>query len=271
MNTISILGCGWLGLPLGQALANEGYQVKGSTTRSEQLGKIAAAGIMPYLIKVGEQLEGVNTADFFQSDLLFLNIPPGGRRDPEVETTYPLKVRAIAEAAAQGGVQQLVFVSSTSVYGDDGDWVDEGTALAPSTASGRALEQIEGYLHELGSPQATVLRMAGLAGGSRRPGRFLAGKTDLPNGEAPVNLVHLEDCIGIVKALIEQRAFGHTFNVVADEHPSRAELYTAQAKQEGLAPPTFVQGPATAFKLVSNERVKEALGYTFLHPDPMDF
>ena len=35
--TITILGCGWLGLPLAKALVKAGYQVKGSTTREENL------------------------------------------------------------------------------------------------------------------------------------------------------------------------------------------------------------------------------------------
>lgn len=35
MPTVSILGCGWLGLPLAEQLLAEGYSVKGSTTRAE--------------------------------------------------------------------------------------------------------------------------------------------------------------------------------------------------------------------------------------------
>ena len=35
--TITILGCGWLGLPLAQTLVKEGYSVKGSTTTEDKL------------------------------------------------------------------------------------------------------------------------------------------------------------------------------------------------------------------------------------------
>jgi nucleoside-diphosphate-sugar epimerase len=130
---------------------------------------------------------------------------------------------------------------------------------------------IERYLQLLRAPRSTVLRMAGLVGGSRKPGRFLAGKKDIPNGEAPVNLVHLDDCIGLIQSLIKQEAFGHTLNVVADGHPTRAAFYTAQAEKEGLEPPTFKGNKELAYKIISNEQAKALLAYTFQHPDPMKF
>lgn len=271
IQTISILGCGWLGLPLGQTLARAGYTVKGSTTTTDKLLTLTEAGISPFLIKAGDNLEGDNLRDFFQTDLLFVNIPPGGRRDPDVEETYPRKVKAIVEMAMRMEVPELVFVSSTGVYGNDNTTLDESAALNPSTASGRALVVIERYLQLLRAPRSTVLRMGGLVGSSRKPGRFLAGKKDIPNGEAPVNLVHLDDCIGLIQSLIEQEAFGHTLNVVADGHPTRAAFYTAQAEKEGLEPPTFKGNKELAYKIISNERAKTLLGYTFRHPDPMTF
>lgn len=268
---ISILGCGWLGLPLGQALAAEGYLVKGSSTRAERLAEIEAAGVSPFLVEAGEKVEGPDLGRFFETDLLFINIPPGGRRSPDVEEAYPRKIMAVMEWAARYEVQQVVFTSSTGVYGNEQRVLNEADGLAPSSASGRALQVIEQYLQLRRQPQVTILRLAGLVGGSRKPGRFLAGRRDVPNGEAPVNLVHLEDCIGLVSTLIRQEAFGGIFNVVADEHPTRAAFYTAQAEKEGLEPPTFIAGATPSWKIISNARSKERLGYEYLHPDPMSF
>ncbi len=271
IKTISILGCGWLGLPLGKSLASSGYQVKGSTTTSEKLPVLREASITPYLIEAKEQLEGEDILSFFQTDLLILNIPPGGRRDPQVEEHYPRKVKAIVEMAMRMEVPELIFVSSTGVYGNENTTLDESAPLNPATASGRALVVIERYLQLLRQPRSTVLRMGGLVGGDRKPGRFLAGKKDIPNGEAPVNLVHLDDCLGLVQALIRQEAFGHTLNVVADEHPTRAAFYTAQAAKEGLEAPTFRGSRELAYKVISNGQAKSLLNYTFRHPDPMAF
>ena len=46
--TITILGCGWLGLSLAQALVKEGYAVKGSTTTEEKLEQLQYAGVEPF-------------------------------------------------------------------------------------------------------------------------------------------------------------------------------------------------------------------------------
>ncbi len=45
--TVSILGCGWLGLPLAKALIKKGFIVKGSTTAEEHLEQLRTEGIEP--------------------------------------------------------------------------------------------------------------------------------------------------------------------------------------------------------------------------------
>ena len=50
MKQISILGCGWLGLPLAKALLENGFLVKGSTTSVEKLSVLENSGIHPFLI-----------------------------------------------------------------------------------------------------------------------------------------------------------------------------------------------------------------------------
>ena len=37
MRNVSILGCGWLGKPLAISLLDDGYSLKGSTTKEEKL------------------------------------------------------------------------------------------------------------------------------------------------------------------------------------------------------------------------------------------
>ena len=269
--TISILGCGWLGLPLGKALARSGYAVKGSTTSPDKLELIKAAGIKPFLLTVEDEVQAAEKTAFFNADLLILNIPPGGRRDPAVEENHPRKVKAVLNEISLSPVRQLLFISSTGVYGNENGTVNEETPSAPSTASGKALDIIERFLGLQQSLDITVLRLGGLIGGERKPGRFLAGKKEVANGEAPVNLVHRDDCIGVIEAVIKQNAWGHTFNVVADKHPTRAAFYTTQAEKEGLEPPTFVANDNLSYKIVSNEKVKAVLNYTFQWPDPRLF
>ena len=77
MTKISILGCGWLGLPLAKALIENGFSVKGSTTSSEKIPALQKATINPYLIEIGEDVLHGEIDNFLeQSQVLIINIPP---------------------------------------------------------------------------------------------------------------------------------------------------------------------------------------------------
>lgn len=268
--TISIIGCGWLGLPLGRFLVDQDYHVKGSTTRAEKLSTIQSAGIEPYQIQVEKDLVGENIDAFFQSDIVIVNIPPG-RRKPDVETAHPRQIELVVEKAIEKGVKKLLFISSTGVYGNTGRLVTEEEEPEPTRPSGRALKQVEEYLRAQSALEVTILRLAGLVGGDRKAGRFLAGRQNVKNGNAPVNMVHRDDCIQVIYRLIQQEKWGEVYNLSADEHPTKIAFYTAQAKKQGLEPPTFDESPEPKFKIISNQKVKEALGYELRHPDPMRF
>ena len=271
--TIAILGCGWLGLPLGAHLVRQGYPVKGSTTTPEKLGTLAEAGIEPYLLRLGSEVEGDEARAFFEADVLVLNIPPG-RRDPDVRARFGERIAAVQEVLGASPVRHVVFASSTSVYPELNRVVTEEDATekdaeAPPTDSGKALLEAEATLRADVRFTTTVVRLAGLYGYDRRPGRFLAGKTELGNGESPVNLIHRDDAVAILAALVEADVRGEVFNAASDVHPTRRRFYTWAAGRLGLAPPTFKDDAPTRFKIVSSEKLQRRLGYRFMHPDPM--
>ncbi len=268
--TISIIGCGWLGLPLGAFLVEKGFDVKGSTTRREKILILKENGILPFLIKAGQFLEGENIDSFFQSEILIINIPPG-RRNPNVENTHPKEIQNIVEKAAEGIVKKIIFVSSTGVYGDSNSIVNEKDKPNPASSTGKALVQIEDFLQSDNRFKTTILRMAGLVGGDRKAGRFLAGKQNVQNGTAPVNLVHRDDCIRVINQIIDLELWGDLFNVCSDQHPTREEFYIHQARKQGFEAPQFAKNSEPSFKIISNEKLKKKLNYTFLHPDPMQF
>ena len=77
MTQISILGCGWLGLPLAKKLINNGNSVKGSTTSENKLSTLEEAGINPFLIHVESDAILGNTDTFLaESKILIIDIPP---------------------------------------------------------------------------------------------------------------------------------------------------------------------------------------------------
>ena len=265
--TISVLGCGWLGLPLAAALARAGHTVRGSTTSPERFGEIEAVGVRPHRVVVREEVEGDDLAGFFGTDVLIFSVPPSS------EAAYPDVVRAVRRAAEAHGTDWVIMTSSTSVYPNVDGVVEESDAGAedglPLRRHGADVLAAERVFYACERCDTTVLRLAGLYGYGRHPARSLAGRTGLGGGEAPVNLVHRDDVIGAVEAVLEQEARGRTFNVCADGHPTRGRLYPAVAARLGLAPPVFSDGAADGFKIVSNRRLKDELGYAFRHPDPM--
>lgn len=270
--TVSILGCGWLGLPLARRLLNEGYRVRGSTTTPEKRELLGEEGIDPYLLRLNPEVECEACGRFWDARTLVLNIPPGRGRD-DVETFFPAQVASVIEALEDAPVRRLIFASSTSVYPPRTGVAEEADAVPgeASRASGNALLKAEKMLREHGGFETTVLRFGGLYGGERHPVRYLAGREDLDRGSAPVNLIHRDDAVGIIRHLLSGggRKTSGVFNAVSDGHPPRKIYYRRAAEKRGLEPPRFAEDPRTNHTVVSNRKLKERLGYRFVHPDPL--
>ena len=258
-NNISILGCGWYGLELAKELVTKGYTVKGSTTTASKIDSFKQLGILPYLVDFEEDRESFSP-DFFNCDLLIISIPP--KRSTAEQHTFLAKIKRIAKTATIYKVPQVIFISSTSVYGDKNGEVTESTPPAPDTDSGKAIWSAEKLLLESPGFTPTILRFGGLIGPARDPGRFFAGKSNIANGNAPVNLIHLSDCIGITLNIIERRAYGHIYNACSNEHPSRSDFYTKAAVASGLEKPEFID-ELKNWKLVSSINIPAELKYVF--------
>lgn len=266
--SISILGCGWLGLPLAQHLVSLGYPVKGSSTSAQKLELLQGAGIMPFQIRSEPELIG-DIDPFFDAKVLFLNIP--FRRNLPDPHYYKQQIDAVISHAASSPIEFIIFAGTTSIYPDTVREAVEDAALVPQNKRSETLLQIEHALMDHPGFQATVLRFAGLYGGERKIGRMLAGKEGLGDGDSPVNLIHLEDCIGIVTAIIQKDIRGEVFNACSDGHPTRKQLYTCAARHNRFEAPQFNDQPPQRIKVVRNAKLKEKLNYTFKYPDPMIF
>ncbi|NTW54383.1 MAG: SDR family oxidoreductase [Chlorobaculum sp.] len=266
---ISILGCGWLGLPLGRYLAGEGFTVKGSTTSERKIAALQEAGIEPYKIVVGEALDG-DINSFLDSDILVLDIPPG--RGESVVEQHVGQISLLIDALVESPVRYVLFVSSTSVYPAAGREVVEADAEDPDVAdslAGRALLYVEEMLRSESSFSTTVLRFGGLIGPGRNPAEFMQRMTEIANSAQPVNFIHLDDCIGIIASIIRQGEWGDVFNACAPLHPTRGEIYKAAAESHGLAALPEEPSSSNDYKLVNSDKLITKLGYTFLHPDPL--
>jgi nucleoside-diphosphate-sugar epimerase len=265
METISILGCGWLGLPLADYLIEKGYKLKGSTRTRSELAVIKSHGIEPFYLVLDPDLRGDNIDEFFNCDVLVVNFPPERRDD--IAEYHPAQIRSLIARIESSPVKKTLFVSSTSVYPDLGREVSEDDNAPPEKPSGIALLEAERLFRHSSRFETTIIRFGGLIGYDRMPGRFLAGRKGITGGNAPVNLIHRDDCLGIIHRIIERSVWGETFNACADEHPLRKEYYTAQALKLGLDPPGFEDGGG-GFKIIRSDKLKKRLEYRFKYPDP---
>ena len=265
--TVSILGCGWLGLPLGNYLTQRGFRVKGSVISKELFPALEQAGISPSLLLLSPNLSGENTESFFACDVLIVNFPPERRAD--IEEYLPAQIHSLMEHLHKNRVSKVLFVSSTSVYPDLNREVYEHEDMIPAKGSGRALKTVEDMLLEQKEFVTTVLRFGGLVGYDRLPGKYLASKKDVLNADVPVNLIHRDDCIEIIYQIITQDMWGEVFNACADEHPLRRDYYHHAALQEGLEAPVFSSHGTSTYKIVNSDKLKTGLNYTFKYPDPI--
>ncbi|QIL74776.1 NAD-dependent epimerase/dehydratase family protein [Hymenobacter sp. HDW8] len=263
--TVAVLGCGWLGLPLAKALVAEGYTAAGTTTTPTRVLTLRDAGIRPYLLSLGGKFTATDRDTLHTllsgTDVLVLNVPP---RRSATASSYANLLQPVAEAAQECGVGHVLFVSSTSVYPDEPRAMRETDAHATSEAASDILRAEELFAPQ---PNNTVVRLAGLFGPQRPPGRFLAGRHDVAQANAPVNLIHLTDCVGLLTAIIRQQAWGFTFNACAISHPVRGDFYPKAAQQLGLQPPDFRMDDALGGKIIDSTLIRQTLGYQFKHDD----
>ena len=279
MTQISILGCGWLGLPLAKALLKNGFAVNGSTTSNDKLLVLQNLGIQAFQINLSPTLSeraAEETIEKFLegSKTLIIDIPPKLRGNSQED--FVSKIQTVIPFIEKSTVENVLFISSTSVYGDTSSFdcaqndtlsVTEDSQLNPETESGKQLVKSEQLLQSNLNFKTTILRFGGLIGDDRHPIKFLAGRTNVENPNAAINLIHQEDCIGIIIKIIELDCWNETFNAAAPFHPSRKDYYTQKAVEFNLALPEFNSVNSNFGKTILSSKVEMVLGYTFVKPN----
>lgn len=267
MSAVSILGCGWLGLPLAQSLLSKGYEVKGSTTSESKLEILENVGVLPFQIQLeAHQIIGT-IKDFLKvSDVLVIAIPPGLRKEVSSsnEMTFVNKIKTLIPFIEKSGIEKVLFVSSTSVYGDSFPIVEitEETKPNPESESGKQLVIAETLLQSNPHFKTTVIRFGGLIGEDRNPVYQLKYKT-ISNPDAPINLIHQMDCIGIIEAIIKLEKWGEIYQASSINTLTRRAYYTAKAKKLGIRNPIFEEKIVSKGKHILSKKIEKELNYTF--------
>jgi nucleoside-diphosphate-sugar epimerase len=268
---IAVVGFGWLGFPLGKELLKKGHTVVGSTTSAEKIIKLKADNLEAILLNT-EAVFPQNTNDFFDNtDICIINVPPNRRSNAEgleqEVTIYGERMMRIAKIFP--AKTHFIFVGSTGIYPNEIGIAKEDEFDRTMYLTSNSLAFAEEKLHQFLENRLTVLRFAGLVGGERQIGKYIAGRKEIPNGDTPVNLIHQTDCIRIIERIIETNSWGDVFNGCASEHPTRKEYYTVFCQQHKLPMPEFLNEENQFIgKKVDNQKSKNILNFEYLYDNP---
>jgi nucleoside-diphosphate-sugar epimerase len=275
---VLIVGCGYVGLRLGQELVKQRHDVFGLRRSAEADDELKTAGITPLhadITRLGTLAR--LPRDF---DWVVNCAASGGGSVEDYRRLYLEGTRNLIEWLSAWPPKQYVYTSSTSVYGqDDGSWVTESDATEPPTETGRVLIETEELLRAAAKGKhflAVILRVAGIYG----PGRgfwfkqFLKDEAQIEGkGERCLNMIHRDDVVGCIIAALKRGKPGETYNAVDDEPVSQLDFFSWLAGHLNKPKPPSVPADPDAGrkrgvtnKRVSNLRLKQQLGYQFKYP-----
>lgn len=246
LSVISILGCGWLGIPLAERLIQMNHSVKGSTRSVSKRELLKQKGLLPFQVDL-ERPGDIQA--FLSSEVLIVAIP-----SKDIGAFEHL-----LQQIERSSIRKVIFISSTSVYTLCNQVVHESDCLNEVSP----LRLIEKKFLEVKSFDLSILRLAGLVGPGRHPGRFFAQGNLLRNPDACVNLIHLNDCLNVIVKVLKSQAWGEIFNVCSDDHPSKRAFYSRAARAYNGASIDCVETEVLKYKIISSEKIKKCLGIEF--------
>jgi len=269
ITSVGIIGCGWLGSALAHQLKEKAVKVLATRSTSENVEQLLSQGIDASVLLLPNEQSELNAHPIFNSQCIVIAITPQfkqGRAD------YGDKVEQLVIAAkASPCVEQVILLSSTAVYnGLSGD-IAETANLDLTADKVSVLNQAEQAVLSFNdnvNKVAYVLRLAGLVGPNRHPGKFLLNGRMLKSPEAKVNLIHQQDVIGLIESLLSESITSGIFNGVSATHASKKEYYQTAASALAIAPPSFVpeESSSTQIKrIVNGDKVAAELGYQFVY------
>jgi len=269
ITSVGIIGCGWLGSALAHQLKDKGIKILATRSNTDNVEQLLSQGIDASVLLLPNKQSQLNSHAIFKSQCLVIAITPQfkqGRAD------YGDKVEQLVIAAkANPCVEQVILLSSTAVYnGLSGDIVETATLdlSADKVSVINQAEQAVLSFNDSDNKLAYVLRLAGLVGPNRHPGKFLLNGRMLKSPEAKVNLIHQQDVIGLIVSLLNEPITSGIFNGVSATHASKKEYYQAAANALAIAPPSFELEDGKSIqpvRIVNGAKVAENLGYQFVH------
>jgi len=275
---VLIVGCGYVGLPLGAELVRLGHEVFGLRRSASSENELKAVGIRPLL---GDVTRPETLAQLPRDFDWVVNCVAAGGDADNYRQVYLHGTRNLIEWLAPNAPKKFVYTSSTSVYGqNDGSQIKESSPTEPLAETANILLETEKLLlaavQEKKFP-AVILRVAGIYG----PGRghwfkqYLKDEARIEgDGSRLLNMIHRDDLTGCIIAALKNGRPGEIYNAADDEPVS--QLHFFQWLAQALDKPLPTAGPENPDELrkrgltnkrVSNRKLKMELGHQFKYPN----
>jgi nucleoside-diphosphate-sugar epimerase len=282
---VLIVGCGYVGVPLGAELVRLGHEVFGLRRNPVTEGELKAAGIQPL---AGDVTKSETLAKLPRGFDWVVNCVAAGGDAENYRQVYLQGAKNLINWLAPNSPKKFVYTSSTSVYAqNDGSQVKESSPAEPVAETSKVLLETEKVLLEANhgsrglSPHqkfpAVILRVAGIYGPERGHWfkQFLKNEAVMEgDGSRHLNMIHRDDVIGCIIAALKNGRAGEIYNVVDDEPVSQRNFFEWLAGTLGKYPPPSApensaenRRRGVTNKRVSNRKLKMELGYQFKHPN----
>ena len=276
---VLIVGCGYVGLPLGKELVRRGHDVFGLRRSALAAAEMQAAGIRPLLADVTQPESLAKLPRDF--DWVVNCTASGGGGAADYQKIYLEGNRNLIAWLAGSPLKKFLYTSSTSVYAqNDGSVVTENSPAEPDVATAQVLVETEKLLLTAVAASkfpTVILRVAGIYGPARGHAfkQFLRGAARIEgDGARWLNMIHRDDVIGAIIAALERGRPGEIYNAMDNEPVSQLNFFKwlAAELQQPLPPRAVVDAEATRKRGVTNKRVSNAklqaeLKYQFQFPD----
>jgi nucleoside-diphosphate-sugar epimerase len=275
---VLIVGCGYVGVPLGAELVRLGHEVFGLRRSVAAENELKSAAIQPLIgdVTKPETLSKL-PCDF---DWVVNCVAAGGDAE-NYRAVYYQGARNLIEWLSATPPKKFVYTSSTSVYGqNDGSQVKESSPVEPVSETSKILVETEKVLLESFQQKkfpAIILRVAGIYGPDR--GRlfkqFLKNEATIEgDGSRHLNMIHRDDLVGSIIAALKNGRAGEIYNAVDDEPVSRKTFFEWLGGTLGKYPPPSApensledRKRGVTNKRVSNRKLKMELGCQFKYPN----
>lgn len=276
---VLIIGCGYVGLPLGVELVKQGHEVFGVRRSAAGAAELTAVGIHPVTADITRSTDLASLPGPFDWVVNTVSSTKGG--EEEYRQVYLQGTRNLLAAFPTGSIRKFVYTSSTSVYGQtDGSVVKETSATEPASATSRVLVETENLLLEAAQSAkfpAVILRVSGIYGMGRghlfqqylRDEARIAGK-----GERILNMIHRDDLVGALVAALKSGRPGEIYNATDDEPVAQIHFFRWLSESLGKPMPPFATEEEDAQrkrgltnKKISNRRLRMELGVALQYPN----